>query len=1220
MFGIFAKLDPNELKKILKCSDVLLLVNDEVRKKKAAVSDIFNDMTYSAAVQKFNDNADFKRLCSHLDDFDYTSSFFLISSRLDISQPLCNSIARVPWVKVFDFDVNSRQDGLLFLIESDIKRQRSFAISSEDEVKELSDKFTEWYFPLGMADHVDSKDAEEWYDSYNAVLSKHFDNIVDFCQCTTFPVFVILWYDCDEFVSDCLSWCLSLLFTKVLKSHNRRVLLFCESIPDATSPLHHYIRKHKLQDTTFAVPFEMVSFWFHRAKTPDVALHEGIKLPANSNNIFLQETVSVSREDVAWLEQCLEVVPFEASECSVKNEEDGGLLFVKGGKVTWNNLASGDVAIPREVWTKAPIHDILETEILEDKKSFLLDIIHEPGGGGTTFGRQVLYSMHRQVPCGVVSSNMQLSAIELVERVKFLQKQTSLPVVLLVDGRQHKRLVDQVMEMCNSAVVVLHVQQENSELLKNAYFAESKECTITGRVTGLEADQLTEVFSKFAPERRDSFSRLRRCVVEQGQCRYVVEYGLTAFDSEFTTIRSYVRSYLQLPQKRDGLSNLLPWQKVLSYLSLMNCYGLGQDRLPREMFRNVLGKQKDSNVVTMQDLKFAACELLVLEKKCFWKIRYPVIATEILEQVLCEESNREISDKRPGELSSGARANLHHLALDFIEMVKTALNKSSLSFSNLHMLINLFLNRGYRVKSEAFPRGKKRRFSLLLEHLPQSEHQITILEQLVDAFPDNFEFHAHLGRFYGILNQFEKAELHLQNAIRLLTSIVNPSNNMKNELGQIHNMYGYALMAKVRLEINQLNKESCYKIFGILDLVIRAVQHFVKCSEQVTYNFSYGYIGEIKARLSVAKYVNVDFPYCISALKGEWPSECARLNSFIEESHSKCAWLLERCHYCMSQNLQSLKKELDMCTRDFAMCYRPIPDSRFMSANDIHFLRSRIACLKMQDGRQFNTSVKAISERETVRKIVSLLEQITNKVLSENDLSVSITVEFLQWLDAIRKPQVIEEYLLERILPKMRKWNSRNESVHSTYYLYIVTYLLALFSADEKFCQECNIQAKELRDALKKKRYSIKKPLYLEVVVKHAKPTVKKILSISRDSSVGSKGNAFWKQHKLLHQFQVFTGTVVCYHSPRGGIISIDQSPSKCQVEAFFVPLECNLAQQRWAKERCRVEFFIRFSFERTAEAFAVKKLLRAKCLMCDEERFIITLNQTQKLCISCAA
>ena len=1160
-------------------------------------------------------------------------AFVLVCSKLPFAVGnVAKGVANIPWLRVYDFDENSRKNGLLLIVENLIKKQRYFTISTpnlqlasdRDYNQSLSEQATDWFFPKGFSDKpktLFSCSPYIWHCRSKTVFEQQGVDIANYCSCLYVPVILILWYDYAPDDIICLDFFLSSLLLP-FQSENAlgyKILLCLDSIPDKTSPLYPLISKYQLRQ--YVMPLEKVCDLLSKATIRPAEQISRVKLPKAISDDDNSGCVEIS-EELTWIQQYIEVLPLKSLKDS-ESEKNGeiGKEFLKGDVVTWIDLAHGKAVERDKLQT---VLRILANDIKSDtKKIVLYKILHAPGGGGTTFARQLLWYLHTEVPCGVVVPHPTFSVSQLLESVNLLYEKTQLPVVLLVDGRSDYE-VEQLYKQCKAAIVVLHVQRCNFEFPNSTEpeLAFSIEDYLPGHVTNNEANKLVDLFSKFAPQSR---SALELLASDQSERKHIFEFGLTAFNLQFKGVHTYVKGYLGLNTKGfNVLSNLHPWQKVVAYLSLVQFYGQGG--LPKKVFQHVL-KGDAYGSSSLYDLGYSGRQLVVENNK-EWKINYYAVAKEILNQILSGLFSKFSESK----LSKAARVNLHELVFDFIHMLKEAMG-NNVSESILLQLSNVILRRDYREMDVDDVYEKRRPFSRLLEDVVEDENRIKVLKALTSAFPLYCEFHAHLGRMLNIMGWYDEAEVSLQKALDLRKKErevkgVTWSDNVR---GRFHHMFGFACRRRANHELSNSQKKGTKPNLPVIFKIIKkAVYHFTEGRKYVTYNRSYGYIGEVRVRLLIAEYVqnnHKEYPDgCVEAFNGVLDEKDIQLSEFIRDTHPVCDQLLAECHrYSYETELKDVK-DFYPCMDKFIKCFQGVMGSQKVwqeSKSNIAIRRSKIASLKMQyfcKGAKRIPNVDDIENVEDVKSLISNHEETLREVLSStNYQTVSISYDALEWLEAIRHRSIKNNYSLINVLQTVEAWEKRNEVGYSTFYLYVLHFLLALYSPGIKTSSHYYSKAVDSRRKLKSsKQRFVNTRLTREWLADHDAPTIRKLVCRNK-LGVWDRDARFWKDSEAISQLEVCTGIVVQSFYKRHGVIKLDVANPYIQVEIVFYPAYYNLFGSRYSHQSTPVEFFIGFSAELGAEAFSVKALQQNFCAHCKSLSNTITLNQPEGgVCSKC--
>ncbi|CAK8679256.1 unnamed protein product [Clavelina lepadiformis] len=1141
---------------------------------------------------------------------DEDPSYFLLCSKLDSGSDL-KGVANIPWLKVFDFDRESRNIGLLSGIEKCIKSTRNLTISTSNDVsKPLSECATDWYFPLGFSDRQDTihdSQPSKWYSSVKNNLENQYLEMNDFCLLKSLPVFLILWYSKNKDTLQCLNLVLLHLYS-VIKDP-KRVILCTDENPSEI--LNQFIYKDELLSSVRVIPIQDVCYCLAQAGIPQLPKPGTIYLPRAINDEYPNLTSVEVTDDILWIRQFIELLPIRnLDEVKQKESMDAGKEFVRGGIITWDELAMGNIAVNRDA--QKLIYSQIQKHILDERRSLIIKILHAPGGGGTTFARQLLWYLHTEVPCGVVQPSPMLPTTHLVECVEFLFEKTVLPVVLLIDGTSDFE-IEQLYGNCNYAIVILHVQRYIGDI-KNRYDSVRQTCYLPGSVSQQEAQKLCKVYSTFSPSRKEALKSLTsNCSDEK---LHIYEYGLTAFNHEFKGVKNYVNGYMELQNQGFTLQALLPWQKVVAFLSLVMYYG--QSGLLKAVFHHLIKPEDRSMYVSFNDLNFSG-QQFVIESNGEWKINYYIIAKEILEQILLRSGPKHETSQH---LSVEACSNLHELVIDFILMLKEAMKGSS-SDRIVKTLADTILRRDYKDMLDI--NDERKSLSRLLENIPLWENRIKILQELSEAFPDNVEFRAHLGRLHNLNGDFASAQESLKYALELRTKArIGSPDNMR---ARILHMLGFAFLRRAKSIVNDRHGIQPREVIpDLLHYVKEAIKYFNEGRRYATYNLSYGYIGEVRARLFVAGYVHKHIPGgCLAAFNNTLQN--VALSQFIRESHSACDQRLAECQrYTSDAELKKINHYL-FSLQKFHQFYKGVTSrlkiwSKFNS--NIPMQRSEIASLKMQYNSSENVqapSLENVNNKRDVDKIIRLYEKTIQEIFFKDLKDVYISLDMHGWLEAIRHPLADDHHELVNVLHIVERWKSRNELGFATFYLYVIYFVLAMYYPGQKLNMEYIDKCKELRQSMKANtNWTLKKLFTQEWLAVHDDLTIRKLVSRNKLGE-WDKDKRFWKDPQKIKLLQVCAGTVTrSSHPLRGSIaLTIPFQFARHSLEVYFLPIRYGLVGNRYSEQSQRVEFFIGFNYERGAEALSVRKLERSTCKRCRKVKEIITLHQEEKeKCMDC--
>lgn len=590
-----------------------------------------------------------------------SESFALVVGKTDVV-PNIESLAQIPWLCVFDFDMLSRECGLMSVLEGHINAVHSCTLKDRPQ---FSFSYTYWCQMRGNSQVPDTCikcDARSWLNQMKTKLEEHLETLAQYISNTTILKVILLWPEKDDdmkFISKFITQLEAFLLPDIFVIH--------PNLQEESTSLAQI-------DSVLRIQVPLKSFYSY-LKTNLPILKP--KRPAK----YLLPTFDglndprIDEFTASHLRENLNVLYFNGvQECrydfyDIKEE---GENFLRGGTLRWFVYYECDEGgyfdVKRDQMNKI-INDIRNWHI-KRSNSAILEIYHSPGAGGTTLSQRILWELHKEIPCVQVRSNIQYGTSDIVQHIKLLFEKTHLPILVLLDGRDESEVnyLFNQLKLQSVSVIVLHVQRIRKELGETKLFR-GKYC-IKGQVSEREAKQFCLRYLEFC-DTEDKRYNLQAITdnVTKGELHQVYEFGLTTFAHEYKGIEAYVKGYLQLQPE----SELDSTQKVLGYLSLVYFYG--QMSVPCELFSKLL---KKANGVTFDDLPFEVRQLVVKstnhQHKGFIRICHQIVAKEILEQIL---ARNVCAHQKPSSqnLSQDACRNLLDFGIEFIDDMKKSYDR-----------------------------------------------------------------------------------------------------------------------------------------------------------------------------------------------------------------------------------------------------------------------------------------------------------------------------------------------------------------------------------------------------------------------------------------------------------------------------------------------------------------------------------------------------------------
>ena len=614
----------------------------------------------------------------------------------DLSQ-----IGAGPWAFVLDFDTRSDKDGLLASMRDEVEQNRALhvRVKGDPHTSRSPDFTTTWFFVRGLEGRVDSMPdggIRGWRRAYRQVLIDECDQLAGELAPATVHV-TITWRD-GEFNEH---------LAEVLRSlddslHDSFQPVFVTDAPAACE---------SLAEEFDAPVIEMPLYQFARGiqqviKKKQPTGHSATTLPSASGvPIPLEPRVA------NWIAEEIELVPLGLP----KSEDIGS--FLRGGTVTWADL-DRNVDARRDVQTR--LTEAVRKD-LDAGRITRVNLFHRPGAGGTTVGRRVAWELHEEFPCGLLRRTVPM---ETADRIARIHELTERPVLLIADGTDiAERELDELVEYLGARrtpVVLVQVRRRQTAVrqLGNRSFDLDSELSLR------EVGRFVSTLSRDAPDRAAEIERLSEH--ESRALHRPVYFALTAYERDFRALPDFVSTRIA------GLDG--DQMKVLVYAAIALHYG--QRSLPTSALRSIFGLPP-RNLVELPSLLPPTTEELFVEISLgMWRIGHSLVADELLQQILSTGRDRRTWRNR-----------LADWGINFIKFCRGDLPVPSNEMTDLVQRVLL-----YRDDIDVLGREQsgQQRFSHFIQDVPYSEGRVRVLDALVESYPDEHHFWAHVSRFHAM--------------------------------------------------------------------------------------------------------------------------------------------------------------------------------------------------------------------------------------------------------------------------------------------------------------------------------------------------------------------------------------------------------------------------------------------------------------------------------------
>ena len=1154
-----------------------------------------------------------------VDDFS-KGHFVLVTGKIIKMSKQIEHLACVPWIAVYDFDMYSRDSGLLSRLEDVMNTNRCVQISTwKLPNSNLAERMTNWFCLRGLRELPESHTPDEpiqWFKNTKNGLDSVLENLAKFVEDYTVLNVILLW-PADE-VSEQYVFKFVSRFNDHFQAQPKLIIIKDANIKQSEMTLQMLIKDFKDAVTLHMHQDELSVAVGSMFDSRQVTRQIKYTLPVEEEHT----DCFISEKDAIFILVCMDVLflsnPYcqeAASDVEILHKEAD--KFFHGNTISWfawYEFRSGFLEVERDIMKRIVSH--INQICTHEYRSSVITLFHAPGGGGTTMAQRILWELHDSIPCAEVKKMATFEG--LTERITFLYDKTHLPVLVLIDGEDESKVKQLVRNMKSIFVIFLYVKRYPYDIKEPVCRPKENKFYLKGEVSDSEANKLAIKFAERCPENKKVKSNLYKMskeVCNKSKSYCVFEFGMATFNAEFKGIAAYVRGYLDLENNPN--CDLLPWQRALQYLSLVYYYG--QSSLPLQVFAKLLCLPSD-HVVELDDFPYPAVLFVVndsnYDRTNFVRIYHYLIAKEILEHTL----NHTSKDHPAAGLSKAARKGLKDLCLNFIDYVSQ--NKIKVSSTIKHIITRTFIFRDNKDVGENETHSKKipwASFSQIMIDIDSDAPftgRLEVLEKLTQSFPDDPNFLAHLGRFYTCCRpeQDDKAEECFKHSLQLCEQqnrgkeMKDLDDNMLSTLENIYHMYGMMYKRKVFRETKIGIEESAEQFLKRAEMITehaeQACYYFSLSRKQKPQGhdrtFKYGYTSELIARLHVCDFIEKNYAGRISNfLYKEDAHPTAR---FIKESLSAIEDLIVECYSVMDlENISDeFKKALLWYYSVFKMCTPEL--EKMLNCDDASSRRLTIATLKLKYYKSISSShFNSVFEGNSIsctdlKKLVDIYEaNFKDAVMSGVQNKRQLDGDYKEWMFAIRNEKFQGCYSVEKVLQDVRNWNDLLRSPTSIFYLFICESLVGFGTNSQKGISDTLAEAQVLKNELQELSKSISRPRYpREWLGKLDDFGIKCLISNAMITYNSEKYQLHRDSSSLL---AISKGTIIKCTNKLAGFIDLDLGNNTIPVKVFFIPLRSDLVGQRFAGKR--VQFNLAFTFEHGYEAFEVTLLKKYPCSNC---------------------
>lgn len=1091
------------------------------------------------------------------DNFSSTTQNFLISPSNfeNLSQEQLTILSKINWNIIFDFDINSKSDGLYNAFIGNVTRSlRPITIEqiNQKNIVSSSRHTTNWFFANGISDISTSlvSNYREWRNKkYITLLEQITEEFIN--QSSQSKLNVIILYDEINYIEKII---------EVISDRYPENLLNIIILSDKEDKFYSLSEKF---DNIIVSNLSIVDFLQSinssiESKNLDI---KSIQIPAkkDDNDIF----IDIKEYYLSLLDKDIEIL--HKSIHNITTDEQEELSFYKGGVIQWDELAN-EIEVRRDIEKEA--FEKVETYLnKQSSKGPIIELFHNPGSGGTTLSRKIAFKLKDKYPVVLINSYKRSITSQGLFNLSELTKK---PILAVVESHNvNVNDLNSLIRENNAAkkhIVYLYLQRYYNK----STVSKSKPSEVylkDSMATIDERDRFVNKFGLNIPAREKYVIMLKNN--QPAECE-VIDFSLTAFEDEFSKdkIKDYIKTYLyEIPQNQ---------KEFIVYTCLYYYYtqsSTSEFWFYKKFINNSLAKELNSNPIINK--------LLIRERddsgdyNGFWRPRFNQFAKLIIslsldtsengnwKDFLCEWSNKFINDCRESN-----EFLIEEVRIAFKKMFLLRNNEDVIGLDNIDDIQN-------------------NKFSQLINDVKDSNQQKLVFQNLTKSYPNEAHYRAHFGRFL-----FEKQES--QDDLDLAKIEISEAIDLGQNDYNLWHLKGMCNRKTIEFKLNNtynLDSLDYDNFFHWLKSETEEAQNYFTNSKEIRSDNLHCHTAEIQMLIRVINF----------AKEKLYPT--IPINSFLtlpeniwyENQLNRILELIEEANYIIElstdmDNAKHMNKARNMIVdgeaKTFKLLgditksidkYKKMSESGHNSSRPYFrkmFVFSTLASKVNGDMKKLKFAWTLISDYER-REILKVIE---SNIHDQPDIASNYRI----WLQCIRYNSAFVS--LEDVINKIKIWydnsgQNRISHLEATYYNYVFN-AIALIERGEAlneiqlnktigYIQEC----KEIttNDKFNFEWYGLG-------------TGSKKILNYVELGSMKNEGSKLFEDDSKLQEVE---GTIITIDDRQKGKIKL-----KCGLEAFFVPIIGKF--EKGKDETTNVKFYVSFRYD-GLQAWSVKRLDKEK-------------------------
>lgn len=1090
--------------------------------------------SYSQDLKKdiANKNTDWKDVIAKTNNFSNQQQKFLMITDKVKENSILSNLSNLDWAYIGDFDSNSFKDGLYKNLSPSIQEKRDLNIITIEEQKLIYSKSTTfWEYLDGYSPNIKTLNDtfRSWQKNYiySGKLKRHILELYNGGVAASDSFIMIFWEDINRlnYLFDYLN-----IIDDVF-SNNTNILFFTKNDEIRNKIIEELDSFDNLKNVynIYDISIEIFSVLLNEK---DFIHSEDIILPAfiDSN----ETSIKINHIDFLRYKDDLKIYPINYDNETIICED-----FFKGKDIEFSNLHN-DCDIYRDI--SSEIENIVRNR-LNNRNNQLIYLISEPSAGTTTICNRILWNIKNDYPSFELVSYKKQNTFEFLQKV---YSSSNKPILIFADHKIAEENIKSLVAELNTKNITFVIIYVNRFLDKNEairYKQELKNPTkisynIVEELSRKEKQSFYNKLGEKYPQKRSELLNLRNS-----------NGGITPFHFLFTV---FLENYDNLDKYiEDRIKELNDYQQNRTlYLALIQYY-TGLDVSVRFLTNKIdkyslYDKNKSiNNLITYGDFE-------------------DEIKIEFIHNIVCSK----IIEKISGVNSSKAwKQKLAGIGIEFLEFISKhhAHNKDSDFIKDI--VNRLFIKRNITTY-DTENRSAIKYYTDFIEDLNSNsspeDSKESIFKKLVEIYPEDRHYMAHLGRFYSVdKDNLEKALEYIDKSIELAEEQGSSDSILFHIKGMAY-FRRIKILAKEKENIDTIIKyaklsSECFKISRESDTQINNEYPFVSHARMLLTVLSYGKEIYDDIYSFIEKYKYDDFITNIidniENLVSDFEVIRSKSDDFSDMKQIKSdLWALQGD---IGKSLEMLNNLLDKNTY-----YNPV-------------IRRNIVRLNI---KKYKENINEIPNKQ-----ITVLIQHIKRNLDSFSLEESNSTDILLWLRLIRHEN-IQQNTLDIIETLTYIKSVLNEENHLTKIQKNIQIIILYYLMIMKFIQYINGDNDTYSDLIEIKKELKNKAMYLD-----GKSLPREWLHVAQNKDLKKILNWYDSRLKWVNEDKFFDKQSEEYLEKCVGIIKEIQSQKTGtilykNIDIHFIP-RTDFTTSDINKE---VEFYLSFSYDQMS-AWKVK-------------------------------